>query len=151
MPLSVRPVVASDFPRWLPLWDGYNAFYGREGATALPMAVTEIAWKRFLEPAEAMWSLVADDGTRLLGMVTYLFHRSTTLPEDTCYLQDLFTAPDARGKGVGRALIEAVYAAAKEAGVGRVYWHTYETNATAQLLYDRIAEKPGVIMYRHAL
>jgi GNAT superfamily N-acetyltransferase len=148
---AIRRVEQADFPRWLPLWHGYNAFYGREGKTALPDAITRATWERFHNPAEPVWGLVADDGTALLGLVHYLFHRSTTMAENTCYLQDLFTAPEARGRGVGRALIEAVYTAAREAGTGRVYWHTHETNATAMALYDQVADKPGFVMYRKLL
>ncbi len=78
----------------------------------------------------------------------YLFHRSTTAVELSCYLQDLFTRNDVRGLGVGRALIEAVYAEARLAGVPRVYWHTHESNLTAMRLYDDVADKPGFVMYR---
>jgi GNAT superfamily N-acetyltransferase len=151
MELTIRRVEQADYPRWRPLWDGYNAFYKRSGPTALPEAITRSTWERFHNPAEPVWGLVADDGTALLGLVHYLFHRSTTMAENTCYLQDLFTAPEARGRGVGRALIEAVYAAAKDAGSLRVYWHTHETNSAAMALYDQVAEKPGFVMYRKAI
>jgi len=88
------------------------------------------------------------DGT-LVGIVHYLFHRSTWTTGDSCYLQDLFTAPEARGQGAGRALIEAVYDRAGAAGASRVYWLTQETNATARALYDTVADRPGFIQYRH--
>jgi len=84
----------------------------------------------------------------LVGLTHYLFHRSTTAIGPVCYLQDLFTSADARGKGVGRALVEAVYERAKDAGATRVYWQTHETNQAAQSLYERIAEKSGFIVYR---
>ena len=95
-----------------------------------------------------MHALVAEDGGELLGLVHYIFHRNTWMVNDVCYLEDLFTAEQARGKGVGRALIEAVYARAAAAGGTRVYWLTHETNITAQALYDKVAEKPGFIQYR---
>jgi GNAT superfamily N-acetyltransferase len=82
-----------------------------------------------------------------VGLVHYLFHRSTTSIEPTCYLQDLFTDARLRGRGVGRALIEAVYAAAREAGATRVYWQTHETNATAMKLYDQVADRTGFLVY----
>src|ERR1700759_872484 len=110
--LTVRFVNRGDYPRWLPLWDGYNAFYGRSGPTALAPEITEATWARFFDPAEPVHALVAERGAELLGLAHYLFHRSTTLLADVCYLQDLFTAPAARGHGVGRALIEVVYARA---------------------------------------
>lgn len=149
--LAIRFVTAHDFAAWKPLWDGYNAFYGRSGETALPEAFTRIAWSRFLDPAEPMHALVAEQDGQLLGLAHYLFHRTTTHPADNCYLQDLFTVPASRGLGVGRALIEAVYARARDAGAGRVYWQTHETNATAMRLYDKLAEKSGFLVYRKPL
>lgn len=150
-PLVIRFVTSGDFAGWKPLWDGYNAFYGRSGETALPEEFTRIAWSRFLDPAEPMHALVAERDGELLGLVHYLFHRSTTHPANSCYLQDLFTVQQARGLGVGRALIEAVYAKAREAGAARVYWQTHETNATAMQLYDKLAEKSGFLVYRKPL
>ena len=147
----VRPLVRTDYDQWLPLWDGYNAFYEREGPTALPREVTQMTWGRFFDAYEPVHALVAESDGRLIGLTHYLFHRSTTAIAPSCYLQDLFTSAEARGKGVGRALIEAVYDRAREAGCGRVYWQTHETNATAQLLYDRIAERSGFIVYRKML
>jgi GNAT superfamily N-acetyltransferase len=149
-PFAVRPVVESDFAEWLPLWDGYNAFYGRTGATALPEEVTRTTWGRFLDPAEPVHALVAEaiDDRRLLGLAHFLFHRSTTSVAMSCYLQDLFTVHAARGRGVGRALMEAVWTRAKEAGSSRLYWHTHESNADARKLYDKVAERSGFIVYR---
>jgi GNAT superfamily N-acetyltransferase len=146
--LSIRPVRRDDFDKWLPLWDGYNAFYGRSGSTALGRDITDMTWSRFFDAYEPVHALVADDGGELLGLVHYLFHRSTTAIAPVCYLQDLFTAEVARGKGVGRALIAGVYERAKLAGSSRVYWQTHETNAAAQQLYDSIAERSGFIVYR---
>jgi GNAT superfamily N-acetyltransferase len=95
-----------------------------------------------------MFALGAFDGETLVGITHYLFHRTCWSIERTCYLQDLFTAETARGKGVGRALIEAVYVAAKLENCQRVYWQTHETNAVAQVLYNEIAERSGFIVYR---
>ena len=146
--MRVRPVERADYDRWLPLWDGYNAFYGRAGDTALDPAVTAMTWSRFFDPYEPVHGLVAEADGRLLGLTHYLYHRSTTAIAPICYLQDLFTSEEARGKGVGRALIEAVYAAAQQAGSPRVYWQTHETNAVAMALYDKVAEKSGFLVYR---
>lgn len=144
----IRPVVGADREKWQVLWDGYNEFYGRAGATALDPRVTDMTWARFFDSYEPVHALVAERGEELLGLAHFLFHRSTTLIEPTCYLQDLFTAKEARGAGVGRALIEAVYDRARQAGASRVYWQTHETNETAQRLYDQVAEKSGFIVYR---
>ena len=149
--LTIRPVTAADREGWAPLWDGYNAFYGREGATALPAEITESTWSRFLDPEEPVNALVADRDGRLVGLVHYIWHRNTITIPMVCYLQDLFTAEEARGAGVGRALIEAVYAAARDAGVERVYWHTHETNATARALYDTLADDSGFVVYRQTV
>ena len=146
--LAIRPVRPADFSGWLPLWQGYNAFYGRTGATALPAQVTQTTWQRFFDAYEPMHALVAECNGRLLGLAHYLFHRSTIQLEPSCYLQDLYTDEQARGSGIGRALIEAVYQAAAEAGCRRVYWQTHETNAAAMRLYDQLAEKSGFVVYR---
>jgi GNAT superfamily N-acetyltransferase len=149
--LTVRQVRQDDFAAWSVLWDGYNAFYGRSGPTALPDAITRLTWARFFDPAEPVHALVAEQDGRLAGLAHYLFHRSTTMAGPNCYLQDLFTDPAARGQGVGRALIEAVYACARQAGGTRVYWQTHETNASAMRLYDQVAERSGFVVYRKML
>ena len=147
-PVIVRPIRRSDLAAWTPLWDGYNAFYGRSGPTALPDEITRTTWERFFDEGEPVHALVAESGGALLGLVHYLFHRSTTAIGLNCYLQDLFTAEAARGRGVGKALIEAVYAQARQAGSPRVYWQTHHTNATAMRLYDQVAEHSGFVVYR---
>lgn len=149
--ITIRPVVDADFAAWKPLWDGYHEFYGRVGPTALPDEVTRVAWGRFLDDAEPVHALVAERDGRLVGLVHYLYHRSTSQIAMNCYLQDLFTAPDARGSGVGRRLIEAVYARAREAAAARVYWLTHHTNTTARRLYDQVAEDSGFVVYRKIL
>ena len=146
--LSIRLVKSEDYDQWLPLWDGYNAFYGRSGATALADEVTRTTWARFLDADEPVYALVAARAGELVGLAHYLFHRSTTAIEPNCYLQDLFTSEAARGNGVGRALINGVYERAKLAGCPRVYWHTHESNRTAKKLYDKVAEFPGFVVYR---
>ncbi|SFR92862.1 Ribosomal protein S18 acetylase RimI [Dyella sp. OK004] len=147
-PVIIRPVAHKDFAAWKPLWDGYNAFYGRIGETALPDEITQTTWARFFDDNEPVYALVAESDDQLLGLAHYLFHRSTTQIDMSCYMQDLFTTEAARGKGVGRALIHEVYACAQREGSPRVYWQTHETNATAMKLYDQVAEKSGFIVYR---
>lgn len=149
--LLVRPASPEDFSEWLELWKGYNAFYGRSGATALSEDVTRMTWIRFFDAYEPVHALVAERAGKLLGMAHYLFHRSTIMLGPTCYMQDLFTTPDARGQGVGRALIEAVYDKARGSGASRVYWHTQETNATAMRLYDGVASRSGFVVYAQRL
>jgi GNAT superfamily N-acetyltransferase len=146
--LTIRSVSQQDYDQWLPLWDGYNAFYGRSGATALTPEITKMTWARFFDAYEPVHGLVAESSGQLLGLTHYLFHRSTTAIAPLCYLQDLFTTETARGKSVGRALIEAVYHQAKLAGSPRVYWQTHETNHTAMQLYDKLAERSGFVVYR---
>ena len=150
--IVARDVQQRDFLEWKPLWQGYNAFYGREGKTALPDEITNLTWSRFFDGYEPIHALVAEQHDRkLVGLVHYLFHRSSTGLRSNCYLQDLFTVESARGQGIGRALIEEVYRRAAQAGSGRVYWQTHETNATAMKLYDKLAEKSGFIIYRKDL
>ena len=149
--LVVRPIAWGDHEAWLPLWDGYNAFYGRSGPTALPADITQTTWARFFDEDEPVHALVAERDGRLVGIVHFLFHRSTTMIGLNCYLQDLFTDAQARGGGVGRALIEAVYERARAAGSTRVYWHTHETNQTAMRLYDQVADRTGFVVYGKTL
>ena len=146
--LLVRAATPADFDAWLTLWHGYNAFYGRQGATALPAEITLTTWQRFFDAYEPVHCLLAERTGVLVGMAHYLFHRSTIQIAPTCYLQDLFTAVAARGSGVGRGLIDAVYQRAHAANCGRVYWLTHETNQVAMRLYDQMAERSGFIVYR---
>jgi GNAT superfamily N-acetyltransferase len=149
--LTIRDVAASDYEPWLTLWNGYNAFYGRSGPTALPAEVTRTTWQRFFDAREPVYALVAELDGSLVGLTHYLLHRSTTLIAPICYLQDLYTAPERRRTGVGRALIESVYECARDAGSPRVYWQTHETNLVAQRLYEQVAERSGFIVYRKNL
>jgi GNAT superfamily N-acetyltransferase len=145
--IVIRPVIPADYPNWKPLWDGYNAFYGRKDETALPDEITQTTWQRFLDPNEPVFALVALYQGDAAGLVHYLFHRSTTLIQPTCYLQDLFTLPSLRGRGIGRSLIEAVCEQAKTAGAARVYWQTHESNTAGRQLYDKLARHSGFIVY----
>ncbi len=147
----IRPVTRDDHAQWLPLWNAYNAFYERVGPTALTPEITAMTWSRFFDGYEPVHALVAESKGKLLGLVHYLFHRNTIMIEPTCYLQDLFTVPGARGSGVGRALITGVYERAKAAGASRVYWHTHETNKAAMKLYDKVATHSGFVVYRKQL
>lgn len=142
--LTVRPLTAADHDAWLQLWQGYQAFY----KTAIAPEVTSVTWARLLDPAEPMHALGAERDGRLVGITHYLFHRSTWTVGDYCYLQDLFVSEAARGLGAGRALIEAVSAAAQAGGASRVYWLTAEDNHTARALYDKVARYSGFIQYR---
>jgi GNAT superfamily N-acetyltransferase len=143
----VRPVGSEERAAWQPLWDGYLAFYR---ATLAPGA-SDVAWQRFHDPDEPMFLLGAYVDGKLTGIVQYLFHRSTWTRENSCYLQDLFVSEAARGLGVGRALIEAVYEKARAAGIGRVHWLTHTSNAQARILYDQVADNAGFMQYRKAL
>jgi GNAT superfamily N-acetyltransferase len=145
--MNIRSVAPADFAQWSPLWEGYNSFYER----SIPAEVTRMTWARFFDAYEPVHAMVAEEDGRLLGLVHYLFHRNTAMIEPVCYLQDLFTNEAARGKGVGRALIEAVYQRARIAGSPRVYWMTHETNLTAMKLYDQVAERSGFVQYRRQM
>jgi len=145
---AVRPVLKSDYGAWRPLWDAYNAFYGRKGGTALPEEITAATWARFFDPAEPVHALVAEEAGRMVGIVHYLYHRSTSRLNGVCYLQDLYTVEDRRGQGIGRKLISAVYSAAGAVGASRVYWHTQHFNTAGRTLYDKVASHDaGFIVY----
>lgn len=142
--MEIRPLAKSDHAEWKRLWNAYLDFY----ETKLPEEVYEASWTRlFTEGEFEPRGLIALLDGKPVGLVHYLFHRSTWSVEGNCYLQDLYTAPEARGKGAGAALISAVKKASAERGVANVYWMTHETNATARALYDRVARKTGFIEY----
>ncbi|HEY6520361.1 MAG TPA: GNAT family N-acetyltransferase [Roseiarcus sp.] len=140
----VRALERGDRTRWEPLWRAYLVFYRAQWSDE----VADATFARIFEPLEPVHALVADRSGELIGLTHYLFQRSTWLLNPQCYLQDLYTSEAARGSGVGRALIAAVAAAAKEAGAARVYWHTHESNAVARGLYDAVAVNTGFIQYR---
>ena len=149
--IEVRPVERADYAAWRPLWDGYNAYYGRSGATALPEEITAATWGRFFDAKEPMYANVAMADGRLAGLVHFLFHRNMTRLAPVCYLSDLFTIPELRGRGVARALIESVYERARTEGCKRVYWHTKADNAAARKMYDTLATHDGFIVYARDL
>jgi GNAT superfamily N-acetyltransferase len=144
---TIRKIEETDYAAWLPLWNGYNAFYGRHGATALPAHVTQTTWGRFFDADEPVYALVALPDGEVVGIAHYLFHRSMIRVEPICYLADLFTLPTLRGQGIGRLLIDAVSAQAKAYGATRLYWQTHTSNAKGRLLYDKVAKHEGSIVY----
>lgn len=145
MPVEVRPLQASDREAWLPLWRGYLDFY----EASVSDEVTDETWRRIIDPAGRIHGLAAlDEGGRLVGVAHFLFHPVTWSIADRCYLEDLFVAPEARGTGAGRALIEAVYRAADEAGADQVYWLTAESNKVARRLYDRVGRLTPFVKYQ---
>ena len=141
---TVRPLAAADKPAWRNLWAGYLEFY----KTSLPADMTETAFARLTGPDDDMFGLVAEQEGRIAGIAHCILHRSTWVRGHCIYLSDLFVAPDARGSGAGRALIEAIYKRADEIGAERVYWLTHETNSRARRLYDSIAVNDGFLEYR---
>ena len=145
---KIRPLRQTDEAEWRRLWTDYLAFY----KTTVPEAVYQSTFARLLgDDPQDFSALVAEGDNGLLGLTHYLFHRHGWKIENTCYLQDLFVDPAARGTGLGRALIEAVYAMAKARGCAKVHWLTHESNVTAQSLYDQLAVNEGFIQYVHAL
>lgn len=145
MGVRIRALTPADRGAWAPLWAGYLAFY----KTALPQDVTDTTWARFHDENEPMLALGAEDETgALIGFAHVVFHRGTWSLGEFCYLEDMFVAEAARGKGAGRALIEAVYARADARRCDRVYWLTHESNQTARTLYDKVARNLGFIQYR---
>ena len=145
--MQIRSAQPDDYAQWLPLWQGYQRFYASE----IPQAVTDLTWARFHDPSEPMHCAVAESDGRLVGLVHFIYHRSCWTTSDYCYLQDLFALESHRGQGIGRALIEHVYAEARAAGASRVHWLTQESNHQARQLYDRIASRSGFIQYRQLL
>ena len=147
MPHTLRALEPGDREVWAELWKAYLAFY----ETVLPEAVYASTWSRLLNAEEPTWCALALQDGKPVGLVHWLYHRTNWSIADNCYLQDLFVAPDGRGQGHGRALIEHVAADAKARGCSRVYWTTHRTNHTAMQLYDRLASESGFLQYRMTL
>ncbi len=142
---TVRALRAEDRPQWAEMWTDYLAFY----ETAVPPEIYDSTFARLLgEDPRDFSGLVAESDGRLVGLTHFLFHRHGWKIEDVCYLQDLYARPDSRGTGVGRALIQGVYAAADAHGAPSVYWLTQDFNETARKLYDRIATVTPFIKYQ---
>ncbi|HET9471308.1 MAG TPA: GNAT family N-acetyltransferase, partial [Usitatibacter sp.] len=141
----IAPLAPADREGWEPLARGYKAFYKTETSAA----EYDAAWARILARGDVFGIGAKVDG-KLVGIAHYLLHASAWA-DRVCYLQDLFVAPEARGRGIARALIEAVAQAAREARATRCYWHTQEDNATARALYDRVGRFKGFIRYDYPL
>lgn len=145
MSLHITPLHAEDRADWEVLARGYKTFY----KTPITAAELEVAWRRLLgedRSGDEVFGLGAHLDGRLVGITHYLFHTSVWTPR-VCYLQDLFTLPEVRGRGVARALIAAVGDAARSGEATRCYWLTHETNTTARTLYDKVARFQGFIRY----
>jgi GNAT superfamily N-acetyltransferase len=140
---TVRPLEARDFDAWLPLWDGYNAFYRNE----VTEEVTQSTFRRLHEGADGFFGLVAETDEAVVGLAHAIFHPSTWTTRSYCYLEDLFVARTHRGSGVARALIEGVYSEADRRGADNVYWHTQSYNAPARSLYDEVAQPTSYVVY----
>jgi GNAT superfamily N-acetyltransferase len=145
--IAITPVRSEDRAEWLELLHGYLTFY----ETQLDEAAVDALFARVLDGSEIHGALARDPEGRPIGLVHWLTHAATWTTADSCYLEDLFVAPDARRTGAGAALIEHVRAWAKEHGSAKLYWLTAETNTTARALYDRIAERTGFIHYEIGL
>lgn len=145
--ITIRPLVASDRAAWQPLWLGYLTFY----KASLAPDTTDITFGRLTGGKEPMGGFIAEKDGKAVGLVHWVLHRTTWSGKDICYLQDLFTSEEARGGGVGRRLIEAVRQMAQAKDCFRVYWQTHESNAQAQELYEKVAQRSGFIVYRQPL
>jgi GNAT superfamily N-acetyltransferase len=144
MTVNVRPIERDDKAQWRPLWRAYLAFY----ETELPESIYDLQFERLLsDKPHDFKGLIAEVDGRLVGLAHFVWHQHGWRTDDVCYLQDLYADPSVRGQGVGRALIEGVYAAADAAGAPTVYWMTQDFNHTARQLYDRIGVKTPFIKY----
>lgn len=142
--VTIESAEQKDYASWLPLWINYQTFY----RTIISDEVTKLTWERFFTPSEPVYCAVAKYDGKIVGLVHYLFHRSTWAKSNYCYLEDLFVSEDVRGQHIGKQLIEDVQQQAKKHHASRLYWHTHETNLRGQRLYDWVAKKSGMIEYR---
>lgn len=142
--VTIESAELKDYASWLPLWINYQTFY----RTKISDEVTKLTWERFLTPSEPVYCAVAKYDGKIVGLVHYLFHRSTWAESNYCYLEDLFVSEEVRGQHIGKQLIEYVQQQAQKHHASRLYWHTHETNLRGQRLYDWVAQKSGMIEYR---
>ena len=142
--VTIESAEQKDYASWLPLWINYQTFY----RTKISDEVTKLTWERFLTPSEPVYCAVAKYDGKIVGLVHYLFHRSTWAESNYCYLEDLFVSEEVRGQHIGKQLIEYVQQQAQKHHASRLYWHTHETNLRGQRLYDWVAKKSGMIEYR---
>lgn len=145
--MQLRKIVEQDYEGWLQLWHGYQEFY----KVNLSPELSQLTFSRLLNENEEMGCFVIEQEQELIGLVHYIFHRSTWTEGNYCYLQDLFVKKDSRSKGLGKQLVEAVYTEAEKQNCSRVYWLTHETNYQARILYDQLADNTGFIQYRKNL
>lgn len=146
MNITITQFASEDQSDWIALWEAYLVFYEAE----LPASVGQQTWSRMIDPHGDIHGLKAvDERGTMVGMVTYIYHSTTWSPQARCYLHDLFTLPETRGRGVGRKLIEAVYDAARTDGAEQVYWLTQEFNYQGRILYDKVADRTPFIKYAH--
>jgi GNAT superfamily N-acetyltransferase len=151
MPLQIRRIASPDYESWLELWTGYNAFYGREGPTALDPVITSQTWEHLQEDESSLIGLVVESEGRAIAFAHCVIHPSTSRLQNVCYLQDLFVEPKFRGNRIGRSLIEHAAQVAREKGCCRLYWQTQASNTPARALYDQVAEHRGFIVYTREL
>lgn len=148
MAVEIQPFAETDRDDWLALWQAYLVFYKAQ----LPAEVGQQTWQRMIDPDGDIQGFKAvNQAGEMIGMVTFLYHGTTWSAGARCYLHDLYTKPEARGHGVGRLLINAVYDAAREAGAEQVYWLTQEFNYHGRILYDKVADRTPFIKYAHTL
>lgn len=144
MTVNIRAIELPDRAIWDDLWRQYQAFY----KTKIASETSDITFKRLFDPSVPMNGLVAEVDGKVVGIVHYIFHYSTWTVGPYCYLQDLYTSAEARGRGIATKLIEAVYEKAQAQGAARVYWLTHESNDVAIKLYEKVADKSGFIQFR---
>lgn len=144
MTFRIRHVESRDKTTWKILFNGYLEFY----RTELSEELIELAWERLVDPDFNSYGLIAETDGEVLGICHYSFQTSTWALKHYCYLEDLFVSSDARGRGVGRGLIDAVIEISREDGSSRIYWNTDATNETARKLYDTYTQESGKVQYR---
>jgi len=140
---TIRSALPSDEAAWRRLWRGYVDFYSAK----VPEEITTRTWQRILDPDSAVMCVVAEIEGQVYGFANCVVHENTWESQPICYLEDLYVEPSARGRGVGRALIEWLRNAMRAEGWARLYWHTRESNESARRLYDRFAEADDFVRY----
>jgi GNAT superfamily N-acetyltransferase len=131
--VRIEPIAKSQMEALLPLIAAYQRFYEVE---EVDEERNRAFFSRFLAPSEDGMLLGAWRGGDLVGYACLYWHFTSLVPAETVLMNDLYVADGSRGRGVGRALIEASAAVARERGAHRLEWATQPDNLRAQRLYD---------------
>lgn len=147
MSTTVRHLQVQDKSCWQDLYLSYLRFYESEPVEAS----TELLWDRLTRLEPDIQGLVAEVDGEVVGIAHFHYQLSTWSDTSHCYLEDLYVAESARGKGVATALIRKVEDLAIQKKCSELFWITKESNSTARKLYEKVASQSEFVRYEKKL